>query len=233
MISRRQSALFWLVMFLSFAGKSIGQVPTLYCEMYTNMSDFLDGTSEPLVSLGEVTSQSDRFVLFDKFKHPETGKKDKAAKYAWALILDSVPHLNLAFSNPLYQKMAFLQLDIVGRYCASAIHPDEKWLSWRSESLVSSGMIGKVIRESGGINFADTTGVPHRILVVDTEEIYTEPFSGNTGGMGVYLSYGKLVKMVKKTPKLNFEKDVYQLSFEEIMALLSKINQCHLEEKAN
>lgn len=213
------------------SGKLEAQEPTLYCEMHMEMDDFLRGKAPSKISLGVVASQSERHVLFEKFKDPETGKKDKKAKYVWALMLDSVPYLNLVFSTTLYQKMAFLQLDLVGRYCAASVNEGEKWLAWRSESLMSSGIIGKGIAESGGVNFIDTLGVQHRILIVDTEEIYTEQFSGNQGGMGVYLTFSQLNEIVVKTPGLVFEADVYQLSFEEVMALLSKLNMCYREKK--
>ncbi|WP_157488239.1 hypothetical protein [Dyadobacter crusticola] len=191
---------------------------------YANTTDFLNRKEVNTKAI--IKSESDRHVHTKKILNPATSKKNRGL-LPWAIRYNDVDYFNLGYSDDLQNWNMFARFDIVGRFSAVFIDKDSP-KEFFNKTAHGASLAGLLATESTKWNkgWIDHKGEKKRILLINAT-VYVPRDSPRVedGCLGNYLSKGQLRELIE-TNKIDIQnKEVNELSFEEVVEVIHKLNK--------
>lgn len=217
-------SLFLFLLILTFVSHAQNVERTIVA--YDNTTSFLkrDGM---LNVIGIVKSESEKHIQMKKIINPNS-EKSKKGMHPWAIQYNNEDYFNLGYSNDVNNWNVFAKFDIVGKYSAVFIDKDSPKVFFNNGITYGGGVSGALFKESVKWNKAwiDQNGDKKRILLIDSR-IYTPKNASRVedGILGNYLTRDQLKELIT-TNKIDVQgKAPKDLSFEEVVKIIQKLNE--------
>lgn len=192
---------------------------------FTNTTNFLD--RKEIGTMAIIKSESDRYVKTKIILDPANSKKKRRGLLPWAIRYNDVDYFNLGYSDDLQNWNVFARFDIIGKFSAIFIDKDSP-KEFFNNTAYGASLAGVLARESIKWNKAwiDHNGDKKRILLINST-IYTARNSPRIedGCVGDYLTKGQLRELIESNKIDIQDKEVNNLSFEEVVDVIQKLNK--------
>lgn len=171
-------------------------------------------------AIAVVNDQSDMHLTIKKFVDPKTGKKIKDQQMPWAIEYADNKYLNMSYAGPFKTSNLFVKFTLTDRWSIVTIPENATKQVKNAGSQAYGALSADLYQNSRG--WLDEKGVKHKIIYLDTYDIFKKGKNGPSNDSFRFLTYAILNKLL---PKENGTKNAKEMSLEEVISTFDKLNQ--------